>query len=311
MENITFDQIQVAIIKQGHGAINNLNWHEDYLTNKKIEDEIEDFVLYEKISSTAELFMLIEKYIQPNEHTVLNISDFNYNDKTLLQAIYPHSETKDHLNLNNLATQMMQDKFYVTGAMIILKRNLDKNITYESVKMDDLCDTLRRTLIHKAVYINSDKSIREFYYVYDPLEVNNHWVKTNNVAYHEYKFMNFTLIFYVRTDAEQTDSNLNTLASTIYRQKIYGDVIITLVDDGEPTALNHDMTDDLIQKIYFIMQRVIEVDNTPHKKNIQSTFPSVSLYPNFYSVLNDEFKMDKNKDVKFILDKLEKVLNIV
>jgi hypothetical protein len=323
-------QPTVCIIKttntygEKHNGIDSNDWTETFLNYCNLKENLEEYTQFIKLNTIYDLYMLIYSTIDSED---IKIEDLYYTDDYVYQAIFKtvvknidYSNKKLIDDSNKLATQMLGERNIVDGNMIIIKRSIiNKDFNYSDINMNDIVDILRNQLIHSAVIIK-DNDIVEQNYIYNPLDINFGQSHIDNVLYYEFKFLECRLFFHIDTKAEQ--NKLNKIASGIYGNNIYGNVLISLTDnsDSSPSPLN--ITQDIINKIYSIVMyhrknnseidlkkygRNIEIKNkdiedydpNKHTKFEHNGFPEISLCPNFYQVVKLEYEYIKDKFIDY------------
>lgn len=322
-----------------HCGIEAKDWNETFLSHYNLKENIIEYTKFMKINTIYDLFTSMNVMINPTENHIVNIEDLYYTSDYVFQAIFK-TVAKDircsYQNLiddsNKLATQMLGERHIVDGNMIIIKRSINnKDFSYEEILMDDITDILRNQIIHSALVIN-ENTITEQNYIYNPLEINFGQSHIDNVRYHECKFLDYRLFFHVDTKAERT--KLNKIASVIYGQNIYGNVLISLSDNSDSSPLNLNITPELINKIYkislFNKLNNTEIDRKKYARNIEiknkdfedydplkhitfehNNFPEITMCPNFFQIIkleyfliskdleSDKFKAPQNEEIFF------------
>jgi hypothetical protein len=137
------------------------------------------------------------------------------------------------------------------------------------------------------------------------------------------KFLDYSLIFYVNINAERSDNHINSLCSTIYRQKIYGDVIISVCDNADDNPQSQSLNKDIFMKIYklfgieeelvlskYSRQINFENNNLPVSEDLDSNaFPELNYAPNFYSIIDAEYSSKKDALIKTNVNTFSLILN--
>ena len=322
-----------------HFGIDEKDWTTDFLSHYNLKDNIEDYVQLVKLNTIYDLYTSINVMVNPTDQHVVNIEDMHYTSDYVFQSIFKNvaKDTQCSYNSliedsNKLATQMLGEKHIVDGNMIIIKRSIiNKDFEYEDVTFEDITDIIRNQIMHKAVIIKTSGEIDEQYYVYNPLDINFGQSNMDNVRYHEFKFLDFRLFFHVDTKSNETQ--INKIASGIYGQTIYGNVLISLSDNSDSSPLNLDMTDELIRRIYTVTMyhrqnnseidrkkysRPLEISNreiedydpAKHTSFQHNGFPEVTLCPNFFQIIKLEYNEIKNKFTDYDI-KFDSVLNYI
>lgn len=329
---------RICIIKntnkdnEKHCGIESKDWNETFLSHYNLKENIEEYVQFMKLNTIYDLFTVMNVMINPTDKHIVNIEDLYYTSDYVFQAIFKTvakdiSCTYNSLveDSNKLATQMLGERNIVDGNMIIIKRSIvNKDFNYVDVTLDDITDILTNQIMHKAVILKENTSMEQ-YYIYNPLEINFGQSHIDNVRYHEFKFLDFRLFFHVDTKAIR--DKVNKLASGIYGQNIYGNVLISLSDNSDSSPLNLNLTSDLIKKIYTIIMyhrfnkseidkkkygRNMEIKNKDfedfnpekHTKFEHNGFPEITLCPNFFQVIKLEYNdiVDKFVDYDISFD---------
>ena len=309
-----------------HCGIDSNYWCEEFLSHYKLKENIEDYVDFVKINTIYDLFSLINVVVNPSDEYIVNIEDLYYTSDYVYQAIFKsvshtdddsyHSLVKDS---NKLATQLLGEKHMVDGDMLIIKRLIINNdFDYVDINFEDITNILRTQFLHKAVIIKPDNTITEQYYTYSPLEINFGQSHLDNSRYHEFKYLDYRLFFHIDVKTNYDNNNFNYIASMIYGKKIYGNVLLSLSDNSDSSPTNLDLTKDIILNIYNISvyyrlnnleidrkkyAREININNRDieeynpdiHKDFQHNGFPEITLCPNFFQIIDKEYKALINK----------------
>ena len=199
--------------------------------------------------------------------------------------------------------------------MIFIKRLISNGShSFVDFTFDELYKVVRNTFVHNAIVIHSDGKMNDFVYINDVLESTPDKETFETIRYHEYKFMDYTMLFYVNITSEQTEQNLNKIASTIYRKKIYGRVFVTLTDNNDENPQCIDINEETMKKIYHLHGIEEEVDHAKHAKkfnleNNNDNFPQINYDPNFFSIIEVEYNKKQNNVIKTNPSKFSDVLN--
>jgi len=309
-----------------HGIISK-DWTEEFLTHYNLKENIQEYIQFIKLNTIYDLFTTMNVIINPSDKHMINIEDLYYTSDYVYQAIFKiiAKDTNCSYNSlvedsNKLATQMLGERHIVDGNMIIIKRSIiNKDFCYTNMKIDDITDILKNQIIHTAVILK-ENDIMEQNYIYNPLEINFGQSHTDNVRYHEFKFLDFRLFFHV--DTKVSRDKLNKIASGIYGQNIYGNVLISLSDNSDSTPLNLNLTPELVNHIYTIVMyhrhNKSEIDKKKYCRNMEiknkdiedydplkhttfehGGFPEITLCPNFFQVIKLEYNDIKDKFVDY------------
>jgi len=319
-------------LNEKHAGIDDCNWNEKDLSHYNLKEKIEEYIDFVEVLNIQDLFNLISCIIQPSDKYVINIDDFYYTSDYVYQAVFKMpSDNNNTYNTqldesNKLGTQLLNEKFIVNGNMIIIKRSIINNdFEYVDMKIDDITDILRSQFLHKAVIIKPDDSIVESTYIYNALEINFNQSHLDNSRFFEYRFLDYRLFFHIDKNASREDTNLNKIASMIYGKKIYGNVLISLCDNSDDSPKSLNITKDFLTKIFYlsIRQRYVneEIDRKKYARDLKidnktyddiqisdkfehNNFPEIILCPNFYYVIENEYK-------NLNIDELKSVDNII
>lgn len=310
-----------------HHGIESKDWTENFLTHYNLKENVEEYVKFMKINTIHDLINIINDIIIPSDKYIVNIEDLYYTSDYVYQAIFKTVSKDNDIsynglmeNSNKLATQMLSEKHIVDGNMIIIKRSIiNMDLNYVDMTMDDAIDILKNQLIHTAVILKDDLLVEQNY-IYSPLNINFDQSHIDNVRYHEFKFLNFRLFFHVDIKASRT--RINKIASGIYNQNIYGNVLVSLADNSDPSPLNLNITSELVNQIYTIIMyhrfNKSEIDNKKYGRNIEiknkdiedydqlkhtnfdhNGFPEITLCPNFFQVIKLEYNDIKDKFIDY------------
>jgi hypothetical protein len=304
------------MVKIGLLGLNDAYLNEDWYINnfsyKNVKDTIIDFTQIE-LNSEEDIFNSIEKYLKPNEHSMMNITDLLYDDNYVFQSIYKSSEDTTREDYNGLGSQLTRNN-NVCGVILLIKRNIgDNSLSYVNFNFDDLHRIVQSTFVHNALVIHANGEMEDFSFINDVLESTPDKQTFETIRYHEYKFLDYTMMFYCDITAEQIESNLNVIASTIYRKKIYGRVFITLTDNNDEMPQFLDLSIQTLKKIYHLHAIEEELDHTKYAKQFdlskKDNFPQINYDPNFFSIINIEYQKKKNVEKKTNPTNFKDVLN--
>ena len=293
------------MVKIGLLGLNDAYLNEDWYINnfsyKNVKDTIIDFTQIE-LNSEEDIFNSIEKYLKPDEHSMMNITDLLYDDNYVFQSIYKSSGDMTREDCNGLGSQLTRTN-NVCGVVLLIKRNIgDNSLSYVNFNFDDLHRIVQSTFVHNALVIHANGEMEDFSFINDVLESTPDKQTFETIRYHEYKFLDYTMMFYCDITAEQIESNLNVIASTIYRKKIYGRVFVTLTDNNDETPQFLDLSIQTLKKIYHLHAIEEELDHTKYAKQFdlskKDNFPQINYDPNFFSIINIEYQKKKNVEKK-------------
>lgn len=292
---------------------NSEDWFINNFSFKKIKDDGLEYSMVE-LKNNQEIFDKIGYYIQPDDKSIMNITDLYYDKAYVYQAIYKSCTDNKISTYNGLGSQLTRSQS-VDGSMILIKRLISSpEQQYVDFTFDDLYKLIKHTFVHNAVIVNPNDKIEDFPYMNDVLEsVVNNPETYETIRYHEHKFLDYVMVFYCNISIEQTSENLNKIASTIYRKKIYGKVFITLLDNNDEHPQHLDLNEDLIMQIYHLYSIEKEIDHEKYKKSFdlqnQENFPQINYDPNFFSIIEKEFQKYKDSFQKTDINKFNDVLN--
>jgi hypothetical protein len=296
-----------------HDGFNEESWFINNFTYTKLYDELKEYIHFQNISSLNDLFVELNKSgITPDKF--VGISDVEYNESYIFQCFYVQTDKTTEPDFNKLGTQIVRD-INVNGKVIFIKRSL-LDESYVNFTSNDFITIVRNVFVRDAIQIDISGNCRIIEYINDVLESQIHKDTYENIRYYEYKLLDYTLTFYVNKSEEQTDENLNAYASAIYGKKIYGKVILTLVDHQteNPRCLN--LNEKIIKEIYHLFKNKIEIDRTRYTKKLPLDdltitetgelfgFPNITLNPNFFSIISGEYLRYKNQNIELVLEDL-------
>ena len=319
-------QPKVCIIRninnqnEQHAGIDDKHWNEKDLSHYELKEKIEEFVDFIEILDTNDLFNLINIMIQPNNEYIINIDDFYYTSDYVYQAIFKMPADQKSYNSqieesNKLAIQLLNEKFFVNGNMIIIKRSIINNeFDYVDMTYEDVTNILRSQFLHKAVIIEVNKNITEANYIFNALEINFNQSHLDNSRFFEFRFLDYRLFFHIDKNAEKTNNNLNIIASIIYGKQIYGNVLISLCDNSDTSPQPLSISKELLNQIFYLSlnQRFTntDIDRKKYARNLNldnktidnievvnlnkfnhNNFPEIILCPNFYYVIKNEYNI--------------------
>ncbi len=291
---------------------NNEDWYINNFSFKNVKDNIIDFSQI-NMESKEDIFNIIGQYIQPDETSMMNITDLYYDKDYVMQAIYKSHENSSDPEDNGLGSQLTRTH-KVKGSMLFVKRLIVNNVqSFVDFTFDDLYKIIRSTFIHNAIVIHSNEDMEDFPFINDVLESTPDKQTFETIRYHEYKFLDYTMMFYCDITAEQTPENLNKMATTIFRKKIFGRVFVTLTDHNDENPQCLDLNIDTMKQIYHLHAIEEELDHTKYAKKFdldhKDNFPQISYDPNFFSIINIEYEKKKNTPPKTDPFKFNDILN--
>jgi hypothetical protein len=293
-------------------AYNNEDWYINNFSFKNVKDNIVDFVQV-NIENKDDIYNAIGQYILPDETSMMNITDLHYDKDYVLQSIYKSHNDSSDPHENYLGSQLTRTH-RVRGHMMFIKRLITNSAhSYVDFTFDDLYKIIRSTFVHNAIVIHSNGNMENFPFINDVLESTPDKQTFETIRYHEYKLIDYTMLFYCDITAEQKDENLNKIATTIFRKKIYGRVFVTLTDHNDENPQCLDLTEDTMKEIYHLHAIEEELEHTKYAKKFdldnQENFPQISYDPNFFSIIHIEYEQKKNKPIKTDPFKFNDVLN--
>ena len=295
-------------------AYNNEDWYINNFSFKSVREADIDYKQLTIESTTQdELFKLIEQYVKPDENSILNITDLYYTKDFVYQSIYKVVESEKSKNYNALGSQLTRTH-KVGGNMILFKRSIiNESHDFLDFTFDDLHTLIQSTFVHNAIVIHTDGTMEELPFINDVLESTPDKQTFETIRYHEYKFLDYTMLFYCDISVEQIPKNLNKIASTIYRKKIYGRIFITLTDNNDEHPQHINLDKNTINQIYHLHAIEEELDQAKHSKKFdlenQESFPQINYDPNFFSIINLEYIKKENIPQKTDINKFQDVLN--
>ncbi len=291
---------------------NNEDWYINNFSFKNVKDNIIDFSQI-NMETKEDIFNIIGQYIQPDDTSMMNITDLYYDKDYVMQAIYKSHENPSDPEDNGLGSQLTRTH-KVKGSMLFIKRLIVNNVqSFVDFTFDDLYKIIRSTFVHNAIVIHSNGSMEDFPFINDVLESTPDKQTFETIRYHEYKFLDYTMMFYCDITAEQNSENLNKMATTIFRKKIYGRVFVTLTDHNDENPQCLDLNIDTMKQIYHLHEIEEELDHTKYAKKFdldhKDNFPQISYDPNFFSIINIEYEKKKNTPPKTDPFKFNDILN--
>ena len=295
-------------------AYNNEDWFINNFSFKSVKDADIDYKQITMDStSQEEIFKIIQQYVKPDENSILNITDLYYDVNYVYQSIYKVVES-DKSNIYNPLGSQLTRTHNVGGTMILIKRSIVNNDhIYVDFNFDDLHKLIQSTFVHNAMVIHANGNMEEYPFINDVLESTPDKQTFEKIRYHEYKFLDYTMIFYCDIAVEQIPENLNKIASTIYRKKIYGRVFITLIDNNDEHPQHINLDKNTINQIYHLHAIEEELDHTKYAKKFdlenEVTFPQINYDPNFFSIINLEYNKKEQLSHKSDINKFQDVLN--
>jgi len=308
--------VKVCILNQ-NDCYNNEDWYINNFSFKSVKDAGIQHELV-NIKNSEDLFKLIEMYVEPNETSILNITDLLYDKDYVFQSIYKSSSDTKHSTYNGLGSQLTRSH-NVNGSMILIKRLIvNDSHDYVDFTFNDLHRVIRHIFVHNAIIINPNDSMEDFPYILDVLESVPDKRTFETIRYHEYKFIDYTMLFYCDISMEQNPENLNKIASTIFRKKIYGRVFVTLTDNNDESPQLLDLDKNTMNEIYHLHGIEEEVDHTKYAKKFDlsshdassnQNFPQINYDPNFFSIIHKEYEKKINIKLKTNVENFKDVLN--
>lgn len=295
--------VKICVIKRTEFGYPEEMWKLKNFEYSSVREDIKEFLQFVEIKNLEDLGHLIGETCRPDQSRgdSLDITDFYYTDTYVLQAIANTTDAKHESIYSYLGSQLLD--MNVNNDMIVIKRNIRGDINepfpYEDIQIEDIIIAVQSLFVHIGLYVRTDGSIDSFKYVRDPLETISMDELQNTIRYHEFKLYEHILTFYVNIKSK--DKEINPMASIIYGKEIRGDLMITLRNNGDTTAINMDLTQEIFTKIYDIYLNNPSYDydgelymrkftNDPNVTSDTSLeiFPTVSLCPNFFWIVNRE-----------------------
>jgi hypothetical protein len=277
-----------------------------------VKDALKSHIKFVDVNKIKDIFDSMNKNVIKENNDIVNIADIYYTSEYIIQALFLQSND-DHTSkeINLLGSQLNNGNLCESN-MLLIKRNITNDkFDYIDITLDDIIQMVIDTFLHKGVILRHNGHIDQYEYIYDPLEWTIQKETHENIRYHEFKLLNFIMTFYVNKNEKQESVKFNKNASVIYGKKIYGDVILSL-RDTENISSNHNLTKDTIDKILkiFYIRKPLNANEyklkpTNENKEISEEhdvryFPSITKYPNFYMVIENEFSRLKNNENKNI-----------
>lgn len=309
--------IKIGVLNN-HTGYDETSWYVSTFEYSKIRENIDEYYEEIPINSMEELFFIISNYLKPDENTTLNITDVYYNEKYVIQCIYMICNDRKNHNFNVLASQITKNT-NVSNSMIFIKRDItNEKQTYINFEINDLIELIKDTFIHNSLIVKPNNEIINFPYINDVLESRLEEYTIKNIRYYEYKYLDYVLTFYCDISTEQIPQNLNEKASVIYGKKIYGEVFITLTSTREDYNSNLNMTIDLFDKLYLLhatksselnLQKYARKPRETSSSLFEYGFPQITYDPNIFTVIDNEYKINKNKQIILKAESLTEILN--
>jgi hypothetical protein len=311
--------VKIGILDTSHSGFLESEWVFSKFEYSSLYEDISPHLKLVDVTNITDLFTLIHTVLNPSASDVLDISDFYYDHEYILQAICVSCDDDKSDKYNALGSQLISGK-HVNGPVLIIKRNVSlTNMDYIDLSLNEVISAVSRTFVHKGVIVKANDSVVNFKYIRDPLELTNIEETLKNVRYHETKLLDYVLTFYVNLKADRT--KLNRSASAIFGKLVYGDVMVTLRDQGDSESSNLDIDDILFNKLLHLYKLQEVIDNEKYKRSFTLTenlsdeselncFPNVTHSPNFFYVVEEEYRLtcDKATDTSYI-DKYTECLN--
>jgi hypothetical protein len=326
--------VEICII-ENHEGFAETKWNEETFNFYKIREEISDCITFKKINKLDDLFEILKKSMNQQN---LKIHDFYYNKDYVLQAIFTECFSNLDENINYLASQLIKES-YVSGNIVIIKRDINvKSHNYISVTINDIVASIQSTFLHKGIYSTAINT-GEIEYINNVIEKLINKETFEQIRYHESKFLDYTLTFYVNIKAERTKENINKKCSVIYGSLIFGDVYISIYDNTDGGNVNSvDLTLEIFNMIYELILHDLRLDDPSKLQDLKidkskithyinndtneeghldrNSFPSLVKHINFYYMLHNIYEQYKSKqqiisESQYInaLEKSNKILN--
>jgi len=269
-------------------------------SNEKIFDyHFEKYLTYKKTQNNEELMDIIITELKLN----INLTWNGYTETIyetpceMYQMIYVDIDDKnahilcnDNENIddikNMLACYLTSEKKNIHGKCILLKYNFDSNdsCTLCDIIYDDILYVLHRKIVHTCVYVTHKGDVKNMRFMYNPCESD----KTNKYKINYVTFVDINILIYILVDDESNDkfsdeNYLNKKMNILYENKIYGDVFVSLFNNGNTFV---DLDDDLFSKILFLFenkQMFSDVKRIHNKNDKLSLYRTIIKY---YSMLH-------------------------
>lgn len=173
-------------------------------------------------------------------------------------------------NTNCLARFLSENHEPVLGNCILLNTSITSNC---DITFDDILRIVRSRVIHKAIILSPDGSIKETLYNTNPLE-NTH-LKMENCRCFQVEFFNKVLCVFI--EQEPFNKSTNKYATILCKRlRIHGDVVIGILTKYPATEIM-----DIDQNLF---KKILCVRSNTSSKDVEG-FSEEVLKGNFYSVL--------------------------
>jgi hypothetical protein len=314
--------VKIAILDSDVKTFERLTLKREILEYYSVKDTLKSHIKFIDVNKIKDVFDSMNKYVIKEKNDIVNIADIYYTSEYNIQAMFLQSNEGYNSNKINLLGSQLNNGNSCESNMLLIKRNItNDNFDYVDITIDDIIQMVIDTFLHKGVILRHDGRIDQYEYIYDPLEWTIQKETHENIRYHEFKLLNFVMTFYVNKNEKQESEKFNKNATVIYGKNIYGDVILSL-RDTESISSNHNLTTETIEKILkiFYVRKPLNENQyrlNPTNENNEITdehdvryFPSITKYPNFYMVIENEyFRLKKYENININETLFSDVLN--
>lgn len=231
-------------------------------TLDKLLDDLEDNIKMIDISGgclTDTIIDVLDMHLVNDEtNTYEATTSIIYQDDKVIYElchIIDDVSKKQDVSQNNISMRLTDTLFRVTGKSLLLKSNITttNNIITSiptNISIDDVIKLFRYKIVHQCVKINSDGNVDNIEYILNPLDWLNDDKIRDNYKYHEIRFADKIMLFFVQL---KHDGKLNEKATLLVNKQVYGDVIVAMRTETNDIRFSeyvyYDITSDMLTKL--------------------------------------------------------------
>jgi len=281
--------------------VNDLKYNESEMvhpnfTQEKISDILSDYITLKEVSNENEMMEAIVDEIvgNENEYPIHTATTKNvYDDLYLTCHISPSKEMYDELKsksikFNGIASYLTDVGLRIYGKAVLFKLDTKNDANkLKSITMEEITDIFINRFIHKGVILNTNGSIDEFKFIFNPVD----WIspsEINKYKYHEVEILGKVFMLFIDTTA----TTVNDVANKICSQSLKGRVIIGMRDqysDMNDTEVRYEDIDiDTFKKVITLcsdpMQARSLVDGEDTSGQVVN---GKRMYNNFHKILKN------------------------
>lgn len=267
--------LQIAVIKPNTFMFENMSYND--ISGNMLETTLHKFIEIVKIDSSSndEILKNIVEHVGLTTDETRRTYKCYESPTNCVYLMYVSSDeetfkVEKSKNANSLARFLSENHEPVMGNCVILNTSITSNC---DITFDDVLRIVRSRIIHKAITLSPNGSIKESLYNMNPIE--NTSLKEENCRCFQVEFFNKVLCVFI--EPVPSIGGINKYATILCKKlRIHGDVVIGILTKYPATEII-DIDQDLFKKI------LCARSNTS-SKDVEG-FSEEVLKGNFYNVL--------------------------